>query len=426
MHINNLLAFIQCKKTFVLITCFLLLFTKINAQQLSSNPLPLHKKNIFTLGLYKQPGQDSLVDFVDGVYRIFKINKSRSLAKKMEKPLYAYVPGVEYNLASGLGVSYNTSVVLPSKFLSANQSLVFGQIKATQKKQAVAQLVSTLWLKKDEYNITTNWSYLKFPQLDFGLGSKSSLDLFDNLDYTYLKLYQSVLKKVAPNLYMGPGLNIDYHWNISDTTTRNKPVNGFTQYGFAKNTTSVGLVFTILYDTRKQAVNPVANSHYLNLMYRDNRVALGSDQQWQSLLFDYRYYLPFPKNSKNILAFWTYNVVTLQGKPPYLDLPTSGSDTYGNTSRGYMQGRFRGDRFLSAESEYRFRITENGFLGGVVFANMQSLSAQPGAPLQGFLPGYGAGLRIKLNKFSNTNIALDYGFGKGGSKGLFLNLGEVF
>jgi len=41
-------------------------------------------------------------------------------------------------------------------------------------------------------------------------------------------------------------------------------------------------------------------------------------------------------------------------------------------------------------------------------------------------PGYGAGLRIKLNKFSRTNVAIDYGFGAGGSRGFFVNLGEVF
>jgi hypothetical protein len=40
--------------------------------------------------------------------------------------------------------------------------------------------------------------------------------------------------------------------------------------------------------------------------------------------------------------------------------------------------------------------------------------------------GYGAGIRIKLNKHSNTNVAIDYAFGQGGSQGIFMNLGEVF
>ena len=35
-----------------------------------------HKKNIFTLGFYKQPGKDSMVDVWDGIERIFGVKKS--------------------------------------------------------------------------------------------------------------------------------------------------------------------------------------------------------------------------------------------------------------------------------------------------------------------------------------------------------------
>ena len=387
---------------------------------------PLHKKNIFTLGLYKQPGLDSMVDFVDGIYRVLNINKLRVQDEKLNKPHYTFVPGIEYSLATGFATSISTSIVLPYKNILDNQSSVYSQLKYTQNKQVITQLVSNLWLQNNQYNITTNWSYLKYPQKDFGLGSGSDLKLFDNLDYSYLKLHQSILKRIAPNTYFGPGLNIDYHWNITDTTTLNKPLVGFNQYGFTKHSSSVGLLLNFLYDTRKSLVYPVANSSYFNLVYRDNLTFLGSDAPWQTLMLDYRKYLPFPMGSKNILAFWSYNIFTLAGKQPYLDLPSTASDTYNNTGRGYMQGRFRGDKFVFAESEYRFGITENGFLGGVLFANIQSVSERQGKPLQSILAGYGAGIRIKLSKHSNTNVAIDYGIGQGGSKGIFMNLGEVF
>ena len=387
---------------------------------------PLHKKNIFTLGLYKQPGLDSMVDFVDGLYRVFKINKVRGHDDNLNKSNLTFVPNIGYSLATGFATSINANVIVPQKNLKDNQSIIFSELKYTQKKQIISQLVSNLWLKNNEYNITTNWSYLKFPQSDYGLGANSSLQLLDKIDYSYLKLYQSVLKKVGTDLYFGPGINIDYHWNITDTTTQNKPIVGFNEYGFTKKSSSVGLLLNLLYDTRKSLVNPIANSHYLNLVYRNNLTFLGSDAPWQSLLIDYRKYLPFPKGSKNILAFWSYNVITLAGKPPYLNLFSTGADTYNNTGRGYIQGRFRGDKFVYLESEYRFGITENGFLGGVIFANMQSLSEQSGKPIQSILPGYGAGIRIKLSKHSNTNISIDYGIGQGGSKGIFMNLGEVF
>ena len=47
---------------------------------------------------------------------------------------------------------------------------------------------------------------------------------------------------------------------------------------------------------------------------------------------------------------------------------------YGNTGRGFIQGRFRGKNFVYGEAEYRFGITRNRLLGGVVFSNAQSVT----------------------------------------------------
>jgi hypothetical protein len=69
---------------------------------------------------------------------------------------------------------------------------------------------------------------------------------------------------------------------------------------------------------------------------------------------------------------------------------------------------------------------DNGLLGGVFFLNAQSFSAAPGTRLQGIQPGYGPGLRIKLNTITKTNICIDYGFGRQGSNGLFIDVGEIF
>jgi len=106
---------------------------------------------------------------------------------------------------------------------------------------------------------------------------------------------------------------------------------------------------------------------------------------------------------------------------------------YGNTGRGFIQGRFRGKNFVYAEAEYRFGITRNRLLGGVVFTNAQSvteLSVMRGRVIDGtfekIAPALGGGLRLSLNKSSRTNLAVDYAFGFDGSHGLALNLGEVF
>lgn len=127
-----------------------------------------------------------------------------------------------------------------------------------------------------------------------------------------------------------------------------------------------------------------------------------------------------------MLGIWSYNWLILNGKPDYLELPSTSWDTNTSTGRGYIQGRFRGAQMVYLEAEYRYQITRDGLLGGVVFVNAESFSSAPGTPLQRFQPAFGPGLRIKLNKTSRTNLAIDYGFGKQRMNGLFIDVGEVF
>jgi hypothetical protein len=408
-------------------TFIIILFSPIilHAQQ-QTDSIAKHKKNIFTLALYKQPGKDSMVDAIDGIYRILKINKDRTIEDTSTKTIFSVLPGVEYNMATGFSASLNANWDIPKLKSNTNKSLIYSELKLTQKKQVVAQLASNLWFQNGDYNITTNWSFMKYPQLDFGLGSNSDLHLVDSLDYQYLKLHQSISKRIGNDLYIGTGLNIDYYFNIVDTTKFNKPLYGFREYGLTKSSNSSGWLVSLLYDTRKSAIMPVANSSFLNVVFRNNVTWLGSTTNWASLTVDARKYLPFPMGSNNILAFWTYNQFTLSGKSPYLDMPYTASDDYKNFGRGYIQGRFRGNNLMFAETEYRFGITENGSLGGVVFANAQALSAFAGQPIKGVMPGVGAGIRMKFNKHSKTNVAIDYAIGQGGSHGIFMNLGEVF
>jgi hypothetical protein len=56
----------------------------------------------------------------------------------------------------------------------------------------------------------------------------------------------------------------------------------------------------------------------------------------------------------------------------------------------------------------------------------ESFTEQTSNNFETLAPGWGAGIRLKFNKFSRTNVALDYGFGLNGSGGLFVNIGEVF
>lgn len=80
---------------------------------------------------------------------------------------------------------------------------------------------------------------------------------------------------------------------------------------------------------------------------------------------------------------------------------------------------------IDLEAELRFPITKNGLFGGVVFVNAESLSEFSNRfEVVSFAAGLG--LRLKFNKLSNVNVAIDYGMGENGSSSFFGNLGEVF
>jgi len=62
----------------------------------------------------------------------------------------------------------------------------------------------------------------------------------------------------------------------------------------------------------------------------------------------------------------------------------------------------------------------------VVFANGQAVSEWPTNEFKTIAPSGGAGLRIKFNKYSRANVCINYAFGQGGLRGVFVNLGSIF
>jgi hypothetical protein len=64
----------------------------------------------------------------------------------------------------------------------------------------------------------------------------------------------------------------------------------------------------------------------------------------------------------------------------------------------------------------------------VVFLNTTTATnRQTGESLgDSFATGGGAGLRLSINKRSRTNLCFDVGFGKQGSRGVYLSVQEAF
>jgi len=372
-------------------------------------------------------GLSSQKDVIDLLKKVFSVKRDTadSVIVKPGKILLAVVPAIGYApqtgptalLAANLSfyVSNPRNTKLSTIVLSQNYSL---------RNQIMIPIVTNIWTPHNKLNLLGDWRYYKYPTFTYGLGDHTTLANADLINYNYIKIHQQALKKIARHFYIGLGYGLDYHFNIrqeGDSTSSN-----FDQYNKGASTTiSSGALVNLLHDSRNNINNPDEGT-YASLKYHPCFKFLGSDNNWQSIVGDFRKYIKLSPKGNHVLAFWSLNWFTFGGKVPYFDLPSTGWDTYSNSGRGYVQGRFRGGNMLYLETEYRFNITKNGLFGGVVFTNAQSVSDWPGNKFKTIYPAAGTGIRIKVNKYSKVNFDIDYAVGVGGSQGLYFNLSELF
>lgn len=363
-------------------------------------------------------------DLPDVLKQIFHSKPSSEIDSITTKPQISVVPAVGYTLVSRFALVLSGNVAFRTG-PDSRVSTIVGSTSYTQNKQFTLPIQTNIWSKDNEYDFIGDYRFLKYPQDTYGLGSSSDFNEEDAMDYFFVRLYEVALKHITGNFYAGAGYIFDDHWDITQQGNENGKVSDYTLYGTSARTISSGITLNGLYDSRDNSINP-SKGGYINFEFRTSTKFTGSTSNWESVVLDARKYYELPEGSDNILALWSYDWIILNGKPGYLDLPSTGWDANSATGRGYIQGRFRGSQMVYAESEYRFKITGNGLIGGVVFLNAESLSAAQGTKLQAIQPGYGPGLRVKLNKISKTNITIDYGFGNEGSRGLFIDVGEAF
>lgn len=339
---------------------------------------------------------------------------------------YSFVPAAGYTLQTGFAgiVSANLGFYNYEQ-KDAKLSNIATSVTYSEYNQIILPLSANIWFNNGVYNFVSDNRYISYPSSIYGLGGKTDPNKARTINFAGLKLHNKLVKSFSTNWLAGLGIYYDQFWDISVSDPTTKRISLLIQKELGKSETSVGPIANILYDSRTNQINPATGS-FFNVLYRYNATQMGSDNEWQALIVDTRKYFKFPANSQNVLAFWNLEWLTLSGKIPYLNMPSTGWDDQYNSGRGYIQSRFRGRNMSYLESEYRFQISHNGLFGGVVFANVQSYSGDLSSTYATLLPGYGAGVRFKINKHTRTNICLDYGIGKNGSGGFYVNLGEVF
>src|SRR6478736_6334969 len=349
-------------------------------------------------------------DVIDILKRLFKTDQHKIDSSRVTKKFQFSLIPVAGNAAGGgkaVATAFNAAFYTGNESTTSLSTITFSPWFTFDGK-FVLPFRNMVWLPNDLLLWKGDTRFMIYPQYTWGLGGNTDYSNKVLLQYNYLRFYHSFLKKVGDKVFLGAGYDLDYHFNASlenDSATLAK-IPFFDYEKDRQNSISSGPVINFLIDSRRNSFNPPGGV-YLAVDYRFNAQFLGSSFNWQSILVDARKYITFDKQRQNILAFWSYYWAVTNGKAPYLDLPSIGWDYYNRSGRGFEQNRYRGRRLLYVESEYRKDISRNGFWGFVVFANVHSVSEYQGNQFVYWHPAAGAGLRIKFNKISRTNIGVD-------------------
>ncbi|HEY3383638.1 MAG TPA: BamA/TamA family outer membrane protein [Vicinamibacterales bacterium] len=352
------------------------------------------------------------------------------------KPMIASAPVVGYKPSSGGLVGLAGNVALfhgdpgNTRISSAVASLTY-----SSKKQVSALARFSIFARGDRRRLDGD-NRLQWTSEDtYGLGTETTPADRTNARFDFFRFYDTEYFRVHHDLFVGVGLHYSRHSNVaagegaSEGWDTSPYVRYSRQNGFALDgQTSGGLSANLLVDTRDSAIN-AQRGWLVSATYRPFiRGFMGGDSTWHEAKFDIRTYLKMSDDGRHRVALWLLGDVIVSGVAPFFDLPATGLDTYGRSARGYSEGRFRGERLLYGEIEYRVSLMRNGLLGLVVFANTTTLSNLQAREhlTDSFLGAGGIGLRMLINKRSRTNLCIDVGVGQKGSHGLYLAIQEAF
>jgi Omp85 superfamily domain len=354
------------------------------------------------------------LDVLDIVHKIFK--KSNTEEKKKKKASVQIIPVLSQNPALGFGFGAALSAVGYRESEQENVSSIMASAVFSTKKQLLVVARSDL-TPNHLWRFMGDWRVYKYTERTYGLGSNSSPDLFLDVSYKWLRIRQSAIVPVFRNLGAGAEYDLEDHFDIRPNSLPETAPGG--------RTTSSGVGLVAIFDSTDNRIN-ASRGIYARSTYRWFLTGLGSNNPWQSWDAEARWYYRLPTCRRQVLAFWTLSQLVIKGDAPYFDLPSIGWDTYNRSGRGYPAGRFRGRGWLYGETEYRVDITRNGFVGAVVFANVSSFSEGDTLHFTGLIPATGVGLRLKVDKHTGSNVALDFGFGKQNSSGVYFAFNEAF
>jgi hypothetical protein len=345
-------------------------------------------------------------------------------------PFIASSPGTGTLLGGGTEVTF-----FQGDPATTHASTMVGNVAASFSGRMVAGVRLSIHGADNRWMLFGDNRFERMAQNSYGLGTTSVPAGRFAADYSLPRVNDVALRRVYKGLYAGLGFHFSHHNNVepADASAGAWDSSAYVQYsrdhGFdLRGQGSAGTSANVRFDNRDSSVN-ASRGVLLAASYRSfYQGFLGGDSTWQQVNLDVRGYRMIGGTPRHVLAMWAYADLVTGGVAPYFDLPATGMDMQGRSGRGYAVGRFRGERLVYGEVEYRTTLTRNGLVGLVAFLNTTTVSnSKTGEKLfASVAPGAGVGLRLLADKFSRTRVCLDVAVGRYGSRGVYLALQEAF
>lgn len=270
-------------------------------------------------------------------------------------------------------------------------------------------LRGNLLFPHENYRIDMAAGFSSFPSKFWGIGYDAGRnDYYSKYTLQEIRLRFDLLKKIAPNTFLGIITNFSYTDAIKfkDKSLLNGESRRFTASGG-------GLILS--YDSRDFIPNP-RKGFYAKLEQQFYPEFLGSSDYFSRTEFIARFYKTIWEGG--ILAF------DLQGTFNSSNVPWTMNAMIGGSyqMRGYFEGRYNDKKLIQTQVELRQHIY--GRSGAVAWVGAGNVFPKISEFDWGHtLPTFGIGYRWEFKK--RVNVRLDYGFGKGESA-FYFNINEAF
>jgi hypothetical protein len=327
-------------------------------------------------------------------------------------PVPSLVISPEVGVMYGLFVDYYYKTT-PEEDTTTRPSLSFIDFQYSTRKQLNAELFMSAYTPYEKYYVFLRAGY--FDELERYWGNTTPT--LGNEDYLTIRYKRfQAFGRFSKNLGERQFVGLGYQYNrFFRSSIEETPFTDFIPNGTNSTIIGMGPVFTI--DRRDNQFSP-KRGMYLDLYSYSMFNLKANSFAYQIFNADFRKYREI---KKHVLAAQLL-LQSSAGEVPVMEKFRLGGP---QVMRGLFKGQFRDDHLWALQGEYRYEIWPLIKVAG--FGSIGNTSPTfTGLLSQKLVAGYGAGIRLRLNKSKQVYGAFDYARTSIGTDGFYMKLGDAF